>query len=67
MDANAPLLKELCGLSIPESVKSTSNVIYINAIFDSFLYGSKFLLEWLEIDIDTEIQKHQNKIGNAIL
>uniref|UniRef100_A0A1Y1LNZ2 Cubilin n=1 Tax=Photinus pyralis TaxID=7054 RepID=A0A1Y1LNZ2_PHOPY len=44
-------LKTLCGISLPESIQSTSNVVFIKMRFESLRHGSRFLLDWLEVDL----------------
>ncbi|KAF5295928.1 hypothetical protein FQR65_LT10359 [Abscondita terminalis] len=60
-DTDAPLLREICGLTLPESIKSTSNIINIKMNYDSVRRGSRFLLEWIEIDIESKTPSNTNK------
>jgi len=49
-DADAPTLFRECKVDLPDPVQSSSNVVYI--VFEShpFTLGSKFLLEWLQVN-----------------
>lgn len=49
-DENAPILFKECKVGLPDPVQSSSNVAYI--VFDSYpvTLGSKFLLEWLQVN-----------------
>ncbi|KAK4871991.1 hypothetical protein RN001_016115 [Aquatica leii] len=53
-DNEAPQLAGLCGITLPETIKSTSNVANVKMIYDSVRHGSRFLLEWIEIDLATK-------------
>ncbi|XP_046466404.1 cubilin [Neodiprion pinetum] len=53
-DAYAPKLTENCGLILPESVKSSGNVVYIVFSTTVFRSGSWFHLSWLEVPRDTD-------------
>jgi len=50
-DQTAPILFKECKVSgLPDPVQSSSNVVYI--VFETHLIGlgSKFLLEWLQVN-----------------
>ena len=49
-DESAPTLLKECKVGLPDSVQSSSNVVYI--VFESHpvTFGSKFLLEWLQVN-----------------
>ncbi|KAK5640278.1 hypothetical protein RI129_011089 [Pyrocoelia pectoralis] len=45
------LIETLCGINLPNSVRSSSNVVFIKMVYDSIRHGSRFLLNWIEIEI----------------
>ena len=49
-DETAPTLFKECKVGLPDPVQSSSNVVYI--VFASYpvTLGSKFLLEWLQVN-----------------
>ncbi|CAG9759987.1 unnamed protein product [Ceutorhynchus assimilis] len=49
MDANAPLVKEFCGSDSPDSILSTSNMMYVSLDFYAARVNAKFLLKWKEL------------------
>lgn len=44
------MLKQVCGLTVPDPIRSSSNVIYVSITFDTARRGSKFLAKWVQID-----------------
>jgi hypothetical protein len=49
-DETTPTLFKECKVGLPDPVQSSSNVVYI--VFEShpITLGSKFLLEWLQVN-----------------
>ncbi|KAL3290304.1 hypothetical protein HHI36_023648 [Cryptolaemus montrouzieri] len=62
IDASAPLLKDFCGFTIPEPLKTTSNVAFIEADIKSVRTGTKFLIDWQEISSYVETPKNTTLI-----
>ena len=48
-DETAPKLIKVCGLNKPDSVVSSSNVVYIVFTHSQVIHGSLFFLEWTEV------------------
>jgi citrate lyase synthetase len=49
-DENAPTLFKECKVTLPDPVQSSSNVVYIVFNSQPVTLGSKFLLEWLQVN-----------------
>jgi cubilin len=49
-DQTAPLLFKGYGGDLPDPIRSSSNVVYIVFESNPLHHGSKFLLEWLQVD-----------------
>ncbi|XP_018577861.1 cubilin-like [Anoplophora glabripennis] len=49
VDETAPELKSICGIELPDPIKSSTNILYITMEYSYVRMGSKFLVEWLEI------------------
>lgn len=47
-------MRKICGVELPKSISTSSNVVYLKMSYDNVRKGSKFLLEWSEIDFATE-------------
>jgi hypothetical protein len=49
-DQTASLLFRGCSGNLPDPFRSSSNVVYIVFESNPIHHGSKFLLEWLQVD-----------------
>ena len=49
-DETAPTLFKKCKFDLPDPVQSSSNIVYIVFKSNQFRIGSKFLLEWLQVN-----------------
>ncbi|XP_050497170.1 cubilin-like [Diabrotica virgifera virgifera] len=50
MDDTATSLAKLCGISLPDPITTTSNVMFIKVDYSSPRMGSKFRVDWEQID-----------------
>jgi hypothetical protein len=49
-DETAPILFKECKVGLPDAVQSSSNIVYIVLASYPIRLGSKFLLEWLQVN-----------------
>jgi hypothetical protein len=49
-DETAPTLFKECKVDLPDPVQSSSNIVYIVFASSPIKLGSKFLLQWLQVN-----------------
>jgi len=49
-DETAPTLFKECKVGLPDPVQSSSNIVYIVLASYPIRLGSKFLLEWMQVN-----------------